>query len=52
MTDNQPAGLAAALKKSLRELAQTFAAFFKAPAGVVGNQHPLCAWKDWSISVF
>ena len=40
MTENQPAGLAAALKKSLRELAQTFVAFFKAPRALWGINIP------------
>lgn len=40
MTDNQPAGLAAAVKNSLRELAQTFAAFFKAPRALWGINIP------------
>lgn len=40
MTDTQPAGLAAAVKKSLRELAQTFAAFFKAPRALWGVNIP------------
>ncbi|HUU04353.1 MAG TPA: MFS transporter [Patescibacteria group bacterium] len=40
MSENQPSGLAAAINKSLRELAQTFAAFFKAPRALWGVNIP------------
>jgi MFS family permease len=40
MTDNQPSGLAAAVKKSLHELAQTFVAFLKAPRALWGVNIP------------
>jgi POT family proton-dependent oligopeptide transporter len=40
MTDNQPAGLSAAIRNSLRELAQTFAAFLKAPRALWGVNIP------------
>ena len=40
MTDNQPSGLAEAVKKSLRELAQTFVAFLKAPRALWGVNIP------------
>ena len=40
MTDNPPGGLAAAVKNSLRELAETFTAFFKAPRALWGVNIP------------
>jgi MFS family permease len=40
MTDNQPAGLSAVVRNSLRELAQTFAAFLKAPRALWGVNIP------------
>ena len=40
MTDNPPAGLGAAIKNSLRELTQTFAAFLKAPRALWGVNIP------------
>ena len=40
MTNNQPAGLLAAISKSLRELGQTFAAFLKAPRALWGINIP------------
>ena len=40
MTENQPAGLVAAVKKSLHELAETFAAFLKAPRALWGVNIP------------
>jgi len=40
MTDNQPVGLLAEIKKSLRELVQTFVAFLKAPRALWGINIP------------
>jgi MFS family permease len=40
MTEKQTSGLAAALKKSLRELAETFGAFLKAPRALWGVNIP------------
>jgi MFS family permease len=40
MTEKQTSGLAAALKKTLRELAETFAAFLKAPRALWGVNIP------------
>jgi POT family proton-dependent oligopeptide transporter len=40
MTEKQTSGLAAAVKKSLRELAQTFGAFLKAPRALWGVNIP------------
>jgi MFS family permease len=40
MTERQTSGLAAAVKKSLRELTETFGAFFKAPRALWGVNIP------------
>jgi len=40
MNDNQPAGLAAAVKNTLRELGRTFGAFLKAPRALWGVNIP------------
>jgi POT family proton-dependent oligopeptide transporter len=40
MTENQPSGFRAAIMKSLRELAQTFAAFLRAPRALWGVNIP------------